>query len=58
MVFDIQGGKVTERAQMIQYPWNGGNNQKWVLNKKQRTSVFGAEETLRPTSRRRKRWSS
>ena len=34
MVFDIQGGKVTKRAQMIQYPFNGGNNQKWILNKK------------------------
>ena len=34
MVFDIQGGRVTKRAQMIQYPFNGGNNQKWILNKK------------------------
>ncbi len=34
MVFDIQGGKAVEGGKMIQYPNNGGNNQKWKLNKK------------------------
>jgi arabinan endo-1,5-alpha-L-arabinosidase len=31
MVLDVQGKSTADNAQIIQYPSNGGSNQKWAM---------------------------